>query len=109
MSATIAPVVIFLGMLVVLCVPPALLIVAAPRRMRKLDAARAEKLRRLMPAVWMALAFNAWVCVVEVPRFGATDAGFGTIHMLALGVAWVCLWAVVAMPALLPRRRKQAA
>lgn len=108
MSAAIAPVVIFLVMLVVLCAPPILLIFAAARRMRKLDAPRAEKLRRLMPAVWMALAFNSWVAVMEVPQFGAEAAGFGTVHILALAIAWVCLWAVIAMAALIPRRRRQA-
>lgn len=107
MSATIAPVVIFLVMLIILCVPPVLLILAAPRRMRKLDVAKAEKLRRFMPAAWVALAFNGWVSVMEVPQFGAAHSGFGTVHMLALAIAWVCLWAVIALAALLPRRRRQ--
>lgn len=108
MSATIAPVVIFLVTLIVLCVPPVLLILTAPRQMRKLDAAKAEKLRRIMPAAWLALAFNVWVSVMEAPKFDGVEGGFGTIHMLALAIAWVCLWAVIAMAALLPRRRRQA-
>lgn len=107
MSATLAPVVIFLVMLVVFCAPPVVLILTAPRRLAKLEGAKAEKLRRMLPAAWVALAFNAWVCVMDVPQFGAGD-GFGIIHMLALGIAWVCLWAVIAMAALLPRRRRQA-
>jgi hypothetical protein len=107
MSATLASFSAMLLLVLVLCSPPFIAISMVRRRLLQASDDRKAQLRTWLIAAWVAFGFNLAVAVLAPPVIGrgAPVEGLGTIHLVALAVCWLSIWACVALAVFVRRRR----
>jgi hypothetical protein len=108
MPVVLVALIVLFVMLIVLCLPPVLCIQMI--QSRRALAPPEHRLGYLLglAAAGAALAFNFYVCLAARPEvtFGGLDwETIGYIHLTALLLSWLALWAAVALAVLVRKRR----
>lgn len=110
MPAPLAAIALFLGMVLVLCVPPLTLMAMLLRRLAPATERQRPVVQAALVSAVCALILNLAVCLFARPVTGTSAALWGSItavHIAALLLSWLAFWGCVAL-AVLPRQRRNA-
>ncbi len=107
MGALMINISIFLGLTVILCVPPFIMLQMLIRRRPWARPGHQTAYLLAIGATGAALAFNLLVTTFAAPRLAGSSIleALDALHLVALGLSWLCFWGAVALAVLIRRKR----